>query len=210
MARSHRKASDFAAEIESHLEMEVERLRELGMSEEEARTAARRAFGNTTRSQERFVEAQPWQWLDQIARDLRFGLRLLVRSPAVIVIAVLTLALGIGATTAIFSVVYLVMLKPLPFHDPDRLVFVMDQNRARGFDRNNISPPEILTWRSDSGAFEDLAAYTSRSCVLTGSDEAEEDPCEITTSNLFPLLGAVPFLGRGFTTDEDKEGSLAV
>jgi putative ABC transport system permease protein len=207
MTRSNRKVSDFAAEIESHLEMEVERLREQGMSEEEARTTAHRAFGNVTRAQERFVEARRRQWLDHVWRDVRFGLRVLVRSPSVAVIAVLTLALGIGATTAVFSAVYLVMLKPLPFRDPGRLVFVLDQDRSRGISRNNVSAPEILGWRNDSGAFEDFAAYEPSSCVLTGEKAAEQDPCEIVTSNLFPLLGGAPFLGRVFTADEDRVGS---
>ena len=152
MTPRNRKVSDFAAEIHSHLEMEVERLREQGMSEDEARMAARRAFGNVTRVQERFVEAQRWQWLDHVWRDVRFGLRMLVRSPTVSVIAVLTLALGIGATTAIFSAVYLVILKPLPFRDPGSLVFVLDQDRSLGVSRNNVSAPEILAWRNDSGA----------------------------------------------------------
>lgn len=86
MFRWNRKLSDFAAEIESHLEIEVERLREQGMSEEKARAAAHRAFGNVARAQERFVEGRPWQWLDHLCRDLRFGLRMLLRSPTVAVI----------------------------------------------------------------------------------------------------------------------------
>lgn len=177
------------------------------MSEEEARTAARRAFGNVTRAQERFVEARRWQWLDHVWRDVRFALRMLVRSPTVSVIAVLTLALGIGATTAIFSAVYLVILKPLPFRDPGRLVFVLDQDRTLGVSRNNVSAPEIVAWRNDSGAFEDFAAYEPTSCVLTGTEAPEQDPCQIVTSNLFPILGASPFLGRVFTADEDQAGA---
>ena len=121
---------------------------------------------------------------------------MLVRSPTVSVIAVLTLALGIGATTAIFSAVYLVILKPLPFRDPGSLVFVLDQDRSLGVSRNNVSAPEILAWRNDSGAFEDFAAYEPTSCVLTGTEAAEQDPCQIVTSNLFPILGVSPFLGR--------------
>jgi putative ABC transport system permease protein len=210
MLQRNRKLSDFSAEIDAHLEMEVERLRELGMSEEEARRAARLAFGNVTRVQERFVEATRWLWLDQLCRDIRFGFRTLARRPMVAVVALLTLALGIGANTAIFSAVYLVMLKPLPFRDADHLIFVRQQNLSRGFKNNNISPPEILAWRRDSGAFEDLAAYTPRSCVLTGDEDAEEYPCEIVSSNLFPLLGATPFLGRVFISAEDEEGGRPV
>ena len=108
----------------------------------------------------------------------------------------MTLALGIGATTAIFSAVYLVILKPLPFRDPGRLVFGLDQDRSLGVSRNNVSAPEILAWRNDGGAFEDFAAYEPTSCVLTGTEAAEQDPCQIVTSNLFPILGVSPFLGR--------------
>ena len=135
---------------------------------------------------------------------------MMVRSPAVTIFAVLTLALGIGATTAIFSAVYMVLLKPLPFKDPARLVFIQQKNPSRGFDNNTVSPPELLAWRSDSAAFEDLAAYSQRSCVLTGIAEAEEDACEIVSSNLFPLLGANPLRGRLFLSRDDQEGAPRV
>jgi hypothetical protein len=118
-------------------------------------------------------------------------------------VAVLILALAIAANTAIFSAVYAVLLKPLPFKDSDRLVFIEKQNPARSWNRNTISQTEILAWRDQSGAFEDLAAYSQNHCVLTGADEAEEDPCEIISSNLFPLLGVAPLRGRTFTSDED-------
>src|SRR5271170_6467486 len=154
MFERKRKLSDFTEEIEAHLQLEIERLRETGMSEEDAQTEARRAFGNVTRARERFYEADRWVWWDRLWQDVRFGLRMIVRSPAVTIVAVLTLALGIGATTAIFSAVYMAMLKPLPFKDPARLVFIRQKNSSRGFDNNTISPPEILAWRSDSGAFE--------------------------------------------------------
>ena len=210
MFERKRKPSDFTQEIEAHLQLEMERLRETGMSEEDARAEARRAFGNVTQARERFYEADRWLWWDRLWQDVRFGLRMMVRSPAVTVVAVLTLALGIGATTAIFSAVYMVMLKPLPFKDPARLVFIQQKNPSRGFDNNTISPPEILAWRGDSGAFEDLAAYSQRSCVLTGIAEAEEDACEIVSSNLFPLLGANPLRGRLFSSGDDQEGALRV
>ena len=210
MFERKRKLSDFTEEIEAHLQLEMERLRGTGMSEEDARTEARRAFGNVTRARERFYEADRWVWWDRLWQDVRFGLRMMVRSPAVTIVAVLTLALGIGATAAIFSAVYMAMLKPLPFKDPARLVFIRQKNSSRGFDNNTISPPEILAWRGDSGAFEDLAAYSQRSCVLTGAGDAEEDACEIVSSNLFPLLGAAPLRGRQFSSSDDQEGAPRV
>ncbi len=204
MFRRRRKASEFRAEIEAHIQLEIERLQEQGLSEEEARSAARRAFGSVMQAQERFYESGRWLWWDHLWQDVRFGLRMLAKSPGFTAVAVLTLALGIGANTGIFSAVYAVLLKPLPFKDPDRLVFIRKKNPPRGWVRNPISPAEILAWRKESGVFEDMAAFTSTSCVLTGAGEAEEDPCEVASSNLFPLLGATPVRGRTFSADEDK------
>lgn len=210
MFRRRRKTSDFSAETEAHLQLEIERLQESGLSAEEARAAARRAFGNVTQAQERFYVSRRWLWWDGLRQDVRFGLRMLAKTPGFTAVAVLTLALGIGATTVIFSAVYAVMLKPLPFKDSDRLVFIQKRNPPRGWTRNPISPAEILAWRDQSGVFEDMAAFTQTSCVLNGAGEAEEDPCEVAESNLFPLLGAAPAMGRTFSPDEDKEGGSRV
>src|SRR5215470_18179904 len=98
-------------------------------------------------------------------QDIHYALRRIRKDPAFAALAVLTLALGIGANTAIFSAVYAVLLRPLPFKDADHLVFIRKQNPARGWTRNPISPPEILQWRDQSGAFEDVAAFQGRSCV---------------------------------------------
>jgi len=139
-----------------------------------------------------------------LAQDLRYALRQLRKSPGFTLIAVTILALGIGANTAIFTAVYAGLIRPLPFKDADRLVFIRKQNPQRGWINNPIEPIEILEWRDQSGAFEDVAAFTGQSCVLSGSDAAEEDPCQTTSSNLFPLLGVKPFLGRTFLSEEDR------
>ena len=139
-----------------------------------------------------------------LIQDLRYGLRMLAKSPGFTTVAVLTLALGIGANTVIYSAVYAVLLKPLPFKDPGRLVFVEKKNPPRGWVRNPVSPAEILAWRNESSAFEDLAAYTQTSCVLSGRGEPEEDPCERVSGNLFPVLGVSPLRGRTFSANEDR------
>jgi len=146
-----------------------------------------------------------------LAQDIRYALRQVRKSRGFTVVAVAILALGIGANTAIFSAVYEVLLRPLPFKDADRLVFIRKQNPSRGWTNNPVSPPEILQWRDQSGSFEDVAAFSGHSCVLTGSEAAEEDPCQTVSSNLFSVLGVKPFRGRTFLSDEDKpEGARVV
>jgi hypothetical protein len=121
MFQRKRKARDFSAEIEAHIQLESERLREQGLSEEEARAAARRSFGNLMQAEERFYESGRWLWWDHLRQDLRFGLRVLARNPGFVVTVVLTLALSIGANTAIFSIVNALLLKELPYAHPERI-----------------------------------------------------------------------------------------
>jgi hypothetical protein len=121
MFRRKRKSSDFRAEIEAHIELERERLQEQGMSREEAQSAARRTFGNVTHAEERFYESSRWPWWDHFQQDIRFGARMLARNPGFTVTVILTLALSVGANTAIFSLVNALLLKSLPYSHPERL-----------------------------------------------------------------------------------------
>ena len=191
-------------ELRDHLKQATEQYVAKGMAPGEAQRRARLDLGGIEQTKEQCRDTRRVNRIQDLMQDLHFGLRLLRKNPGFTSIAVLTLALAIGANTAIFSAVYAVLIKPLPFKNADRLVFILKKNAPRGWSRNPISPAEILGWRNQSEAFEDFAAYTESSCVLTGAGEAEEVPCEVITSNLFPLLGVAPYRGRSFTSEEDK------
>jgi len=152
-----RKPSDFNAEIEAHLALEADRLKEQGLSEEEARMSARRAFGNVTQAQERFYESGRWVWWDQLCQDIRQGLRMLCKNPSFTVVGVLTLALGIGASTAIFTVISAVLLRPLPYKDPDRVELVYNKVPKWPGLRVNPSTADSLDWQAQNHVFSDLA-----------------------------------------------------
>ena len=202
--RKEREDRELDEELRDYLDAAANVKMRAGVPRDEAVRAARMEMGSLESVKEE-VRAVGWESAVQtVWQDVRFALRMLTKSPGFAVVTILTLALAIGANTAIFSAVYAVLLKPLPFKDADRLAFIEKKNPPRGWDRNTISPAEILAWRDQSRAFEDMAAYTQRHCVLTGAAEAEEDPCEVISSNLFPILGVAPIRGRTFSADEDK------
>ena len=137
-------------------------------------------------------------------QDLRYGIRMLVKSPGFTAVTVLTLALGIGANTAIFSVVNAVILRPLPFPEPDRLVAVTESNRQRGEQHSAISYPDLLDWKTQNRVFEGVAGFRADTFALTGVDEPEPIQSAVVSSDLFAVLGAKPALGRTFLPNEDQ------
>jgi putative ABC transport system permease protein len=139
-------------------------------------------------------------------QDLRFGFRQLIGKPGFAAIATLSLALGIGANTAIFSLVDAVLLRPLPFQDPDRLVMVWEDAAKIGFPRNTPAPANYADWKAQNRVFEDMAAINWRSFNLTDEGEPEKVEAQAVTANFFPLLGVKPELGRVFTGEEDQPG----
>ena len=148
--------------------------------------------------------------METFVKDIRYGIRGLLKKPGFTVIALITLALGIGANTAIFSVVNAVLLRPLPFQNPDELVIVWEDATYAGFPRNTPAPANYVDWKTQNQSFADMAASHEISFNLTGDGEPERVSGYAVTANFFPLLGAQPLLGRTFLTDEDRPGANQV
>jgi hypothetical protein len=218
MFRRKRSAEDFAEEIKAHLELETDELKGEGLSEDEARWKARREFGNVRAAQERFYLKSRWVGLDKLLRDVRFGLRSLGKSSGFAATAILTLALGIGANTAVFSVMNAVLLRSLPVTDPDRLVYLRTSNPPRGtgtIDSNEtFSYPVYDALRQQNQALSPVMAYVP----LSGSKVAvryeaqpEEAEGDMVSGTFFSGLGVKVPLGRGFSEqDETNHAAIAV
>jgi putative ABC transport system permease protein len=142
-----------------------------------------------------------------LLQDLRFGARMLWKRPGFTAVAVLTLALGIGANTAIFSLVNAVLLKPLPYREPERLVMLWEDATRIGFPQNTPAPANYVDWKAQTKSFEGMAATMYASFNLTGFGEPQKVDGNAVTADLFPVLGVRPALGRGFTAEEEKPGS---
>jgi predicted permease len=192
-----RRLDDFTAEVESHLLLEIDRLQAEGLTADEARAAARRAFGNITASRECFYEAHRWLWWDRLWHDVRYAVRMLRKSPGFTVVAVLTMALGIGATTAIFSVVDATLFHPLPYPQPDQLVSVQDDLPGVGSYDVGLSQPEWLDLER-SGIFEHISPVWFDENNLTGSSRPTQVRLSSVAPNYFAVLGVKPQLGRTF------------
>ena len=208
---------DLERELRSDLELEEEEQRENGLTPREARYAALRAFGNLTLTREHTRAVWRWNRLENLIRDLRISVRTLFRSPGFSMMAVLVMALCIGAATSLFTVVRSVLLRPLPFRDPARLVMVFDHFRdptmnAQGFNYNSVAPADYYDWRKQTRGFEDMAAWRYWQFNLTG--EKGELPELVGARggswNLFPLLGVNVAIGRTFTESEDRPDGTAV
>jgi putative ABC transport system permease protein len=148
--------------------------------------------------------------METLINDIRYGIRGLWKRPGFTAVAVLTLALGIGANTAIFSVVNAVLLKPLQFRDPDRLVMIWEDATFAGFPRNTPAPANYVDWKTQTQSFEDVAATAESTFNLTGDGDPERVTAYKVTANFFPLFGVPPALGRGFTPDDDRAGAQKV
>ena len=195
---------DLDQDIREHIEMETQDNIERGMSPEEARYAAVRKFGNVTRVKEETREVWSFVWLEQLWQDIRYALRMLCKSPGFAAIATLTLALGIGANTSLFSVVNGVLLNPLPY--PYSSQVVTAANWFPGFGEGSISYPDFLDWARLNHTFSSLAAYRQGSFNLTGQGDAERVSAMEISASFFPLLSVNPIIGRDFSSAEDQLG----
>ena len=208
--RRRKPADDLAEEIRAHLEMEEQENLESGMPSDEAHYAALRRFGNVTLAQERSREMWGWNSVETLWLDLRYGLRMLVKNPGFTLVAVLTLALGIGANTAIFSVVNAALLRPLPYNEPGRLVYVWSAEKARGINQSTVSIPDLRDWQEQNRVFEGMAGWMSGNFNLSGGDEPEQVNGWIVSPNFFEVLGAEPELGRTFTSGDSSDHVVVI
>ena len=198
---------DLAEEMRAHLEEKTDQFMRDGMSREEAEHAARRAFGNAALIEERGRQAWQSPRIESIWADLKYGLRQLRKSPGFTVTAVLTLALGIGANTGIFSLVSAVLLHPLPYDDPDRLVLVSEKLPYLGGDEVGVSAQEYLDYQRQNRVFSAVAAFEADGFNLTGAGRPLRVNAVRFSASALPLLGVTPELGRNFTPEEDRNGA---
>jgi putative ABC transport system permease protein len=201
---------DIEEELRVHVEMETEINIKRGMPPDEARAVALKSFGDLGRNTERGYDIRGGGWLEALWQDLRYGARMLFKQPGFTAIAALTLGLGIGANITIFSVVNAVLLRPLPYPDADRLVFLWSEAPAQNIRERASAYANVADWREQNKSFEDIAASDPTVVTLTGAAEPEQVMSVRASANLFPLLGVAPMLGRTFTADEERQQARVV
>lgn len=197
-----RSEKDFAEEIQVSIALDMDRLIAEGMSPENAKAAALRACGKVTREQERFYESRRVMWLDDLQRDVRYALRVLSRSRGFTVIAVLTLALGIGASTTMFTVCDALLLRALPYPDSDRLVALRSTHSSPTPDTGLASPLDLADWQARTTSFDAIAGYRWRTVDLTGSAYSERLYGLWATPEFFKVFGVTRVNGRTVTPQD--------
>jgi hypothetical protein len=210
--RPERAEADLEREIGAHLALLEDEYRRRGMGEEEARLAARRALGSTARAGDLHRDARSFIWLDDLRQDVKLSLRGLRSAPGFASVAIVTVALGVGANMAIFGLVYQALLKPLPFERPGELVKLATflPHVADKYDSLPVTAPDFLEFRRSNSVFSGLAALEGRDFNLTGSGEPERLHGARVSADLFSILGVRPERGRTFVAEEDEDGRDAV
>ena len=204
---SSRLGADLQEEISSHIAIETQENMERGMDPVEARRAAVLKFGNPEIAREESQAMWSFPSLSSIVADIRFGWRVLWKSPGFAIVALVTLALGISASTAIFTVVYSIIFKPLPYLHPEQLVLLHQYSTYKDSGNWRTTALDYLDWRERFKSFSSLAAYTGTGLTLTGNGEPEMILGQSISANLFSTLGVAPILGRTFTSDEERKGN---
>jgi hypothetical protein len=210
----NRAAERLQDELRFHLDQQISENIASGMSPDDARKAAIRAFGDPGLIREQVRATWNWYNLDKLSRDLKYGVRTLLRSPGFAIVSVLVMALGIGATTSLFTMVSAVLLRPLPFRDSGKLVMLYEHFRdvKSGDGFNAVAPGDYRDWRSQTHGFEDMAAMRGYGGIVSGvhSELPEVVQSAGGSANLFPLLGVTPVYGRLFTEAEDQPNAEPV
>jgi putative ABC transport system permease protein len=193
-------------ELRSHFEKQVEKLVASDFSREEAVRRARLEFGGHEQLQEECRDARGVSVIETLFQDVRYALRMMRKSPSFAAVAILTLALGIGANTAIFSVIDSVLLRPLPYKDPAGLVMVWENNSQHPNPHNTVSPPDFLDWQNRNSSFAEMAALFDERDNLTGNGLPQEVIVQDVSANFFSVLGVNPILGPGFRAENGQAG----
>jgi putative ABC transport system permease protein len=204
--RRRQLEQDLHDELREHLVEKIDELTAQGYSSQEACEKARLRFGNPTRLAERTRDVWNFPTLAELWHDVRYAARVMRKSPGFTFVAVLSLALGVGANTIIFSALDHVLLRPLPYLSPEELVTVWSLNPTRGFEQSQVSPADFYDWQSQNKVFQALAAYTSWPVNLTNVAEPRRVESYLVTSRFFDVLGVSAERGRTFTPDEDQPG----
>ncbi|HKW34147.1 MAG TPA: ABC transporter permease [Candidatus Acidoferrum sp.] len=206
--RRGRVEGELDEELRFHLERQVEKYVQSGLNREEAQRRARVEFGGVELAKEECRDAGGVNFIESMLQDLRYGIRTLGKNPGFTAVAVLTLALGIGANTAVFTVVNGVLLRPMPFPEPERLVLISLTPRGGPFKwQPGVSDRDYLAFREQDQAFQRIASFTSRATAnLTGAGDPVQIPVAYVTTDFFPVLQTNPEIGRGFLAEEEEPG----
>jgi predicted permease len=206
LLRKHRLDTDLDEELRAHIGLAIEENIKRGMSSDDARTAALRGFGGVTQTKEHYRMQRGLPFIEALSRDIRYALRQLRKSPGFTLTAVLTLAVGIGGVAAVYSVVEAVLLRPLPFYQPDRLIR-LHEGVEHQFEQADLPAPDVIRFARDNHAFTRMAGFLQTEFEVSGAGKPFQAKAERVTASLLPLLGVQPMLGRTFTQNEDDNAS---
>ena len=205
--RRNDREANLERELSFHIEERVADIVRSGVREEDARRQVRLEFGGAEQVKDECRDVRPARWAETFVQDVRYAWRNLRRNPGFTAVAVATLALGIGGLTAMFSAFDTILIRPLPYADPDRLVMVWDDlSKTDDRTKSAPAPAEWYEWRRLNTVFTDIASTQPTDVTLSGDAQPEQIPARKTTGNLWSVLGVKPLIGRAFNEEEDRNG----